>query len=136
MPFRSRKAGLVISPEARETLATMSRSRSVPAAKVQRAEILLAFSKMARSFLRGIRVASKEELRERIERYLAEVNSEPVVFRWSHRIQDKAEHWAKGGNPFFEGSYSDFLGILPFAVLMVILYMVGRELWLAGKKTA
>ena len=51
-------------------------------------------------------------------------------------IQDKAEHWAKGGNPFFDGAYSDLLGILPFVVLMVILYMVGRELWLAGKKTA
>jgi len=51
-------------------------------------------------------------------------------------IQDKAETWAKGGNPFFEGAYSDLLGILPFAVLMVILYMVGRELWLAGKKSA
>ena len=51
-------------------------------------------------------------------------------------IQDAAEHWSKGGNPFFEGAYSDLLGVLPFAVLMVILYMVGRELWLASKKTS
>ena len=49
------------------------------------------FSKMARSFLRGIRVASKDELRKRIELYLADVNSEPVVFRWSHRIRADAE---------------------------------------------
>ncbi len=51
-------------------------------------------------------------------------------------IQDSAEHWAKGGNPFFAGGYSDVLGILPFIALMVILYLVGRELWLAGKKTS
>ena len=46
-------------------------------------------------------------------------------------IQDSAEHWAKGGNPFFS---SDLLGILPFAVIAIVLYMVGREIWLAGKK--
>ena len=51
-------------------------------------------------------------------------------------IQDAAEHWSKGGNPFFEGNYSDLLGILPFVVLMIILYAVGRELWLAGKKNS
>jgi putative OPT family oligopeptide transporter len=45
-------------------------------------------------------------------------------------IQDKAEHWAKEGNPFFS---SDFLGFLPFVVLAVVLYMVGREIWLRGK---
>ncbi|HTH51108.1 MAG TPA: oligopeptide transporter, OPT family [Pyrinomonadaceae bacterium] len=46
-------------------------------------------------------------------------------------IQDKAEEWAKGGNPFYSG---DFLGFLPFVVLAVILYLVGRELWLSGRK--
>ena len=45
-------------------------------------------------------------------------------------VQDAAEHWAKEGNPFLS---SDLLGILPFVVLAVILYMVGREIWLKGK---
>lgn len=45
-------------------------------------------------------------------------------------IQDKAEHWSKDGNPFFS---SDLLGILPFIVLMVILYLVGREKLLKGR---
>lgn len=48
-------------------------------------------------------------------------------------IQDAAEHWSKGSNPFFN---SDLLGFLPFLVLAVVLYLVGRELWLAGKKSA
>ncbi len=46
-------------------------------------------------------------------------------------IQDSAEHWAKDGNPFFT---SDILGFLPFLVIAVVLYVVGREWWLAGKK--
>ncbi len=44
------------------------------------------FSKMARTMLRHIRVASKEELAERIERYLDEVNQAPVVFRWKYGL--------------------------------------------------
>lgn len=41
-----------------------------------------AFSKMARSFLRHIRVSSKEELKERILKGINEMNSNPVVHRW------------------------------------------------------
>jgi transposase len=41
-----------------------------------------AFSKMARTFLRHIRVASKEELKERILKGIAEINESPVPFRW------------------------------------------------------
>jgi transposase len=41
-----------------------------------------AFSKMARSFLRHIRVSSKEELKERILKGIKEINSSPVVYRW------------------------------------------------------
>ena len=36
------------------------------------------FSRMARSFLRGIRVETKEELKERIDMYFDEINREPV----------------------------------------------------------
>ena len=41
-----------------------------------------AFSKMARSFLRHIRVSSKAELRERILKGIDEINSAPVIYRW------------------------------------------------------
>lgn len=43
------------------------------------------FGKMAKTLLRGIRVASKEELKARIEMYLREVNEEPVIFRWKYK---------------------------------------------------
>jgi transposase len=42
-----------------------------------------AFSKMARTFLRHIRVSSKEDLKERVLRGIAEFNAAPVVFRWN-----------------------------------------------------
>ena len=44
------------------------------------------FSKMARSILRRIRVASKAELRQRILAYLDDLNREPVVHKWSYRV--------------------------------------------------
>ena len=46
------------------------------------------FSKMTRQMLRGIRVESKEELKERIYKYFEEVNREPVVYRWKYRLED------------------------------------------------
>jgi transposase len=42
-----------------------------------------AFSKMARTFLRHIRVKSKDELKLRILKGVAEINASPVVFRWN-----------------------------------------------------
>jgi transposase len=41
-----------------------------------------AFSKIARSFLRHIRVSSKDELKDRILKGIEEINAAPVVFRW------------------------------------------------------
>jgi len=44
----------------------------------------VAFSKMARTFLRHIRVGSLEELRQRILQGIEEMNAEPVPFRWKN----------------------------------------------------
>ena len=46
------------------------------------------FSRMTRQMLRGIRVSSKDELKERILRYLEEVNAESVVYRWKWNLSD------------------------------------------------
>lgn len=45
------------------------------------------FAKMSKSFLRHIRVDSKEELKQRIELYLQEVNENPVPFRWRYGLE-------------------------------------------------
>lgn len=46
------------------------------------------FSKMTRSFLRHIRVASKEELKQRMLKYIDEVNQSPVVFKWHWKMDE------------------------------------------------
>jgi transposase len=46
------------------------------------------FSKMTRTMLRGIRVASKQELIDRIHQYFEEINADPVVFRWKYKMDE------------------------------------------------
>ena len=48
------------------------------------------FSKFARSVLRHIRVASKNELKERIMAGIKDVNRHPVVHTWSYKLADAA----------------------------------------------
>lgn len=48
------------------------------------------FSKMARSVLRHIRVASKAELKERIMAHIDDLNRQPVVHTWSYKIKQPA----------------------------------------------
>ena len=43
---------------------------------------------MARTFLKNIRVNSKQELRERILLGIKEINASPVVHRWNERLSD------------------------------------------------
>lgn len=46
------------------------------------------FSKMTRSFLRHLRVSSKEELKDRLNQYIEGVNRAPVVFRWKYKMDE------------------------------------------------
>ena len=40
---------------------------------------------------------------------------------------DKIVRWAKSSNAFFSGDYSDLLSLIPFVILIVLLYLTGRE---------
>lgn len=48
------------------------------------------FSKLARSVLRHIRVASKQELKERIMAAIDDVNRHPVIHTWSYKLNEAA----------------------------------------------
>ena len=48
------------------------------------------FSKLARSVLRHIRVASKHELAERILAAIKDINQQPVVHTWSYKLEKAA----------------------------------------------
>jgi len=44
------------------------------------------FAKMTKTFLRGIRVNSKDEIKQRIRKWIEEINESPVVFRWKWKL--------------------------------------------------
>ena len=44
------------------------------------------FGKVARSLLRSIRVKSKAELKTRIRQYLDRLNEDPVIYRWTYKL--------------------------------------------------
>jgi transposase len=44
------------------------------------------FAKMTKTFLRGIRVDSKAEIKQRIRKWIEEINESPVVFRWKWKL--------------------------------------------------
>lgn len=46
------------------------------------------FSKMTRQMLKGIRVATKDELVTRIYKYFEEINEDPVVYKWGWHLDD------------------------------------------------
>ncbi len=48
---------------------------------------------------------------------------------------DAIEAWSRGNNPFYGGAWSNALSMIPFIVLMIILYLVGREKLLAGRSS-
>ncbi len=54
---------------------------------------------------------------------------------WKER-SDLIEHWSRTNNPFFDGPWADILSLIPFLILMVILYLVGREKLLAPRRQA
>jgi len=47
-------------------------------------------------------------------------------------ISQASNAWSKGHNPFFEGDQAWWLGAVPFLVICVILYLVGREKFMKG----
>jgi len=52
---------------------------------------------------------------------------------WKER-SDLIEHWSREHNPFFAGDWANVLSLVPFLVLMILLYLVGREKLLAPKR--
>jgi putative OPT family oligopeptide transporter len=60
------------------------------------------------------------------------LNGLPALSNMNKKIGD----WAAASNPFFGGDWANLLSLIPFLVLIVLLYLTGRELILAGRKKA
>jgi putative OPT family oligopeptide transporter len=57
-----------------------------------------------------------------------------MAIPWKAHL-DGWEKWATEHSPFFEGPYADLLSMLPFAALCVLLYLVGRDVLFATKRS-
>jgi putative OPT family oligopeptide transporter len=53
----------------------------------------------------------------------------PTFESFNRSIDEKAAH-----NPFFSGANADMLSMIPFLILVVLLYLTGREIILASKR--
>jgi putative OPT family oligopeptide transporter len=49
-------------------------------------------------------------------------------------INQQIEAWSSANNPFFHGPNADLLALIPFTVLTVLLYLVGRDRLLGPKR--
>jgi hypothetical protein len=50
------------------------------------------------------------------------------------KLDSRITTWASDHNPFFAGPNSDWLALIPFVVLVAILYMTGRRMRLVQKR--
>jgi hypothetical protein len=77
--------------------------------------VLLASGYIAGGAITGIVIAAKEMVGP-----LATIG---------HRI----EEWQTAHNPFLSGPYADLLALIPFFIISLLLYLVGRDLWLVSR---
>ena len=56
-------------------------------------------------------------------------------YDWFLNSSEGTRHFLEKANPFTSGSYADWMGLIPFWLLALLLYYVGRELLLKGKKS-
>ena len=63
-------------------------------------------------------------------------SSSPFMAGWPSlgAINERLAAWATAHNPFFAGPHADLLALIPFVVLCVLLYLVGRDVLLASRK--
>jgi hypothetical protein len=53
-----------------------------------------------------------------------------VLGNFTQRVTD----WSTANNGFFNGPNADLLSLIPFAILIILLYLTGREMILAHRK--
>ncbi len=51
-------------------------------------------------------------------------------------VNERLAAWANANNPFFAGAHADLLALIPFVILCGLLYLVGRDVFLAPKRKA
>ncbi len=49
------------------------------------------------------------------------------------QVDARITHWPETSNPFFAGLNADLLAMVPFVILIAILYLAGRGVILKGR---
>ncbi len=99
--------------------------------------VLLASGYIAGGAIAGILVAvfAVIKLSQHWAQFLSDIiNAGLTIGKDGESVATVFAGWAKLHNPFFAGNNSDSLGLLPFLILALILFFVGREFLLTGKK--
>jgi hypothetical protein len=86
MPFKTKRQALVLAAEDKQRLESPRRSRTGEKREALHAGIL-------QDLLRGIRVATKQELVDRIHLYFEQINADPVIFRWKYKMEETSVVW-------------------------------------------
>ena len=77
---------------------------------------------------------SSGELVGNANKWLEQGRPETANYDWFLNLSEGSRHFLEKANPFFSGNNADWLGMIPFWILAIFLYYVGRELLLTGKK--
>ena len=73
-------------------------------------------------------------LAESSAKWLEKGKPEGVNYDWFLNASESTRHFLERANPLTSGNNPDWLAVIPFAILAIILYYVGREMLLSGKK--
>jgi hypothetical protein len=49
------------------------------------------------------------------------------------RVDTFFTKWAEANNPMYAGPFADALSLIPFLILMALLYLIKKEKWLAAR---
>jgi putative OPT family oligopeptide transporter len=93
--------------------------------------VLLGSGYIAGGAIAGIIIAFMQGGLDKVDEFFARFMS---IHLNLGKIDENITTWAEAHNPFFKGANADWLALLPFAVLVVYLYIVGKRE--AGKKRA
>ena len=68
--------------------------------------------------------------------WVAQGRPEGANYDWFLNLSQGTQDFLAKANPFYAGTSGDWLGMIPFVILSIVLYLVGRELLLKAKTKA
>ena len=96
---------------------------------------IFAFLPILASLQKNFGVWASGTLVESADAWVAKGRPLGANYDWFLNSSEGVKSFLAKGNAFFDGPHADWLAMIPFWILTLILYYVGRELFLTGKKS-